>query len=49
MFVGIDNDGNAVASDCADEDYTQITMLVKYTIQENRVISIAVGEGNNKP
>lgn len=61
IYVGIDNDGNAVGIDKVDENYTRITngirdailpdvtMFVKYSIQENGVIRIAVGEGSYKP
>lgn len=61
IYIGIDNDGNAVGIDNVDENYTRITngirdvimpdvtMLVKYTIQENRVVRITVGEGSYKP
>lgn len=61
IYIGIDNDGNAVGIDNVDENYTRITngirdaimpdvtMFVKYTIQENRVVRITVGEGTYKP
>ncbi|MBQ2877149.1 MAG: putative DNA binding domain-containing protein [Clostridia bacterium] len=61
IYIGIDNNGNAVGIDNVDENYTRITngirdaimpdvtMFVKYTIQENRVVSITVGEGSYKP
>lgn len=61
IYIGIDNDGNAVGIDNVDENYTRITngirdaimpdvtMFVKYTIQENRVVRITVGEGSYKP
>lgn len=61
IYIGIDNEGNAVGIDHVDENYTRITngirdaimpditMFVKYTIQENRVVRIAVGEGSYKP
>lgn len=61
IYVGIDNEGNAVGLDDVDENYTRITngirdaiipdvtMFVKYTIQENRVVRITVGEGSYKP
>ena len=47
IYIGIDNNGNAVGIDNVDENYTRITngirdaimpdvtMFVKYTIQEN--------------
>lgn len=61
IYIGIDNDGNAVGIDHVDENYTRITngirdaimpdvtMFVKYTIQENHVVRITVGEGSYKP
>ena len=61
IYIGIDNNGNAVGIDNVDENYTRITngirdaimpdvtMFVKYTIQENRVVCITVGEGSYKP
>lgn len=61
IYIGIDNNGNAVGIDHVDENYTRITngirdaimpdvtMFVKYTIQENRVVRITVGEGSYKP
>ena len=61
IYIGIDNVGNAVGIDNVDENYTRITngirdaimpdvtMFVKYTIQENHVVRITVGEGSYKP
>ena len=61
IYIGIDNKGNAVGINNVDENYTRITngirdaimpdvtMFVKYTIQENRVVRITVGEGSYKP
>ena len=61
IYIGIDNNGNAVGIDNVDDNYTRITngirdaimpdvtMFVKYTIQENRVVRITVGEGSYKP
>lgn len=61
IYVGIDNDGNAVGLRNVDDEYTRITngirdaimpdvtMFVKYSIQENRVVRITVGEGSFKP
>lgn len=61
IYIGIDNAGNAVGIDNVDENYTRITngirdaimpdvtMFVKYTIQENHVVRIIVGEGSYKP
>ncbi len=61
LYIGIDNDGNAVGLRNVDDEYTRITngirdaifpdvtMFVKYTIQENRVVRISISEGANKP
>lgn len=61
IYVGIDDDGNVVGLDNVDEEYTRITngirdaimpdvtMFVKYTIQENCVVKITVSEGSYKP
>lgn len=61
LYIGIDNDGNAVGLRNVDDEYTRITngirdailpdvtMFVKYTIQENKVVRITINEGTNKP
>ena len=61
LYIGIDNDGNAVGLSNVDDEYTRITngirdailpdvtMFVKYTIQENKVVRITISEGANKP
>ena len=61
LYIGIDNNGNAVGLDSVDDEYTRITngirdailpdvtMFVKYTIQENKVVRITISEGINKP
>ena len=61
VYVGIDNEGNAIGLTNVDEEYTRITngirdaimpdvtMCVKYFIQENKVVRITVNEGTNKP
>jgi len=61
ILVGIDDSGNAVGIDDVDGVYTRITngirdaimpdvtMFVKYTLLENGVIRISVGEGSCKP
>lgn len=61
LYIGIDNDGNAVGLDDVDNEYTRITngirdailpdvtMFAKYTIQENKVVRITISEGTNKP
>lgn len=61
VYVGIDNDGNAVGLTDVDTEYTRITngirdaimpdvtMFVRFTMQENKVVRITVSEGSNKP
>ena len=61
LYIGIDNDGNALGLKNVDDEYTRITngirdavlpdvtMFVKYTIQKNKVVRITVSEGANKP
>ena len=61
LYIGINNDGNAVGLNNVDDEYTRITngirdailpdvtMFVKYTIQENKVVRITISEGTNKP
>lgn len=61
VYIGIDNDGNAVGLEDVDKEYTRITngirdaimpdvtMFVRYTIRENKVVEIRVSEGTNKP
>ncbi|MBQ3256908.1 MAG: putative DNA binding domain-containing protein [Oscillospiraceae bacterium] len=61
IYVGIDDNGNAVGLDDVDETYTRITngirdaiqpdvtMFIKYVLQDNKVIRIEVGEGSYKP
>ena len=56
IYVGIDNDGNVVGLTDVDNEYTRITngirdaimpdvtMFVRYTIQENKVVRITVSE-----
>lgn len=53
--------GNAVDLDNVDEEHTRITngirdaimpdvtMFVRFTLQENKVVRISVSEGANKP
>ncbi|MBQ9459929.1 MAG: ATP-binding protein, partial [Oscillospiraceae bacterium] len=57
LYIGIDNEGNAVGLDNVDQEYTRITngirdaiqpdvtMFVRYSIQENKVVRITVSEG----
>ncbi len=61
IYIGFDDKGNAVGIDNVDEIYTRITngirdaiqpdvtMFIKYTLQDNRVVKITVGEGSYKP
>jgi len=61
IYVGIDDSGNAVGLGDVDKEYTRITngirdaimpdvtMFVRFTIQENKVVRITVNEGTNKP
>ncbi len=61
VYVGIDNDGNVIGLTDVDGEYTRITngirdaimpdvtMCVKFTVQDNRVVRITVNEGANKP
>ena len=61
IYIGIDNNGNAVGIDNVDETYTKITngirdaiqpdvtMFIKYTLQDNKVVKITIGEGSYKP
>ncbi len=61
IYIGIDNDGNVVGLTDVDKEYTRITngirdaimpdvtMFVRFEIQDNRVVRIAVSEGTNKP
>lgn len=61
IYIGVDNKGNVVGIDDVDETYTRITngirdaiipdvtMFIKYSVQDNKVINISVGEGAYKP
>lgn len=61
VFIGIDNEGNAVGLTDVDKEYTRITngirdaimpdvtMFLKFTLQENNVVRVTVSEGSNKP
>lgn len=61
IYIGIDDNGNVVGIDDIDETYTRITngirdaiqpdvtMFIKYTLQDNSVVKISVGEGSYKP
>ncbi len=61
VYIGIDDEGNVVGLDNVDENVARITngirdaimpdvtMFVKYKVQDNRILQIIVGEGSNKP
>ena len=61
LYIGIDNEGNVIGLDNVDEEYNRITngirdailpdvtMFIKYTLQENHVVRITVNEGTYKP
>lgn len=61
IYVGIDDNGNVIGLDDVDDTYTRITngirdaiqpdvtMFIKYVLQDNKVIRIEVGEGSCKP
>lgn len=61
VYVGIDHEGNAIGLTDVDNEYTRITngirdaimpdvtMFVRFTVQENKVVRITVSEGTNKP
>lgn len=61
IYIGIDDNGNTIGIDNVDKNYTRITngirdaimpdvtMFVKYALQDNGVIKITVGEGSYKP
>lgn len=61
IYIGIDDQGNLIGIDNVDETYTRITngirdaiapdvtMFVRYILQDNKVIQIEVGEGSYKP
>ena len=61
IYIGIDDKGNAIGLDNVDETYARITngirdaiqpdvtMFIKYTLQNNQVVKISVSEGSYKP
>lgn len=61
IYIGIDDNGNAIGIDNIDDNYTRITngirdaimpdvtMFVKYTLQDDGVVRITVSEGSYKP
>ena len=61
IYLGIDDKGNLIGIDNVDETYTRltngirdaiapdVTMFVRYVLQDNKVIQIEVAEGSYKP
>lgn len=61
IYIGIDDKGNLTGIDNVDETYIRltdgirdaiapdVTMFVRYVLQDNKVIQIEVGEGSYKP
>ena len=61
IYIGIDDQGNVTGIDNVDETYTRltngirdaiqpdVTMFVRYVLQENKVIRIEVGDGSIPP
>lgn len=61
VYVGIENNGNVIGLTDVDKEYTRVTngirdaimpdvtMFVRFTVQENKVVRITVNEGTNKP
>ena len=61
IYLGIDDRGNVVGIDDVDDTYTRltngirdaiapdVTMFVRYVLQEHRVIQIEVGDGSYEP
>lgn len=61
IYIGIDDKGNLTGIDNVDETYTRltngirdaiapdVTMFIRYVLQDNKVIQIEVGEGSYKP
>lgn len=61
IYIGVDDNGNVVGIDNVDDTYTRITngirdaiqpdvtMFVKYKLEDNQVVKITVGEGSYKP
>ena len=61
IYAGIDDDGNIVGLENVDDELVRITngihdailpdvtMFVRFTVQDNKVVRITVNEGTNKP
>ena len=61
IYIGIDDNGNVTGINNVDDTYTRltngirdaiapdVTMFVRYILENNKVIRIEVGEGSYKP
>lgn len=61
IYIGVDDNGNVIGIHDIDETYTRltngirdaitpdVTMFIKYTLQDDRVIKININEGTYKP
>lgn len=61
IYIGVDDNGNPAGIDDVDETYTRltngirdaihpdVTMFVNYHLQDDKIISIEIGEGSSKP
>ena len=61
IYIGIDDQGRVIGLENADETYTRltngirdaiqpdVTIFVRYVLQENKVLRVEVGEGSCKP
>ena len=61
IYIGVDDSGNVVGIDNVDETYTRVTngirdaiqpdvtIFIRYTLQEDQTIRIEIGEGSYKP
>lgn len=61
IYVGVDDEGNEIGLENIEDQFTRITngisdviepdvtMFIKYKLEDNKIISINVSEGTNKP
>lgn len=61
IYIGIDDNGNPIGVDDVDGTYTRltngirdaiqpdVTMFVRYSLKDNRIIKVEIGEGSYKP
>lgn len=61
IYIGVDDKGNVIGLENVDDSYTRltngirdaiqpdVTMFIRYVLQEDKVIRIEVGEGSYKP